>query len=380
MEPYVNQESLNRWRLLLGKQAADPLTRAPGYAEESFCYAEMDDILHYLYDQEYREEQGYRQQGGQGASRLTVPSWLHKIRTLFPKNTVEILERQALERYNMTELLTDSTVLEKLEPNMNLLKNILQFKGYMQGEAIESAKEIVRRVVADLRKQLEADVQASIMGKRNRQQRGYVKSFKHLDLKRTITKNLKNYDKKQQRLMLEQLYFHSAVQQRSKWNMIIAVDESGSMLDSVIYSAVMASIFSKLSALKTHLLIFDTDVVDLSGHLDDPVDLLMSVQLGGGTHIARALRYGSTLLENPSRTIFVLVSDLEEGYAMHDMYRASKDIIDSGCKFFVLTALDFEGHAHYNKTAARVLADMGAHVAAITPNELARWVGDAIRS
>lgn len=379
MESRMKQENMNRWRLLLGKNAADPLTGIEGYEEASFAYGEIDEILHYLYGREYGDERGYRRQGGQEDSSLTVPAWLSKIRTIFPKETVEILEKQALEKYNMTELLTDRTVLEKLEPNMHLLKSILQFKGYMKGEVIQSAKEIVRKVVEEIKRSLESEIQTSIIGTINRQKRGYSKSLKNLDVQRTIVKNLKNYDQKNKRFILDQLYFHSNVQQHNKWNIVILVDESGSMLDSVIYSAVMASIFSKLAALKTHLVIFDTKVVDLSSQLEDPIDLLMSVQLGGGTHIAKALKYGNTLLENPGRTIFILVSDLEEGYSMHEMYRTSQAIIDTGCKFLVLTALDFAGNVHYNKQAARTLSDMGAHVAAITPNELAQWIGKIIR-
>lgn len=380
MEPHLNKENLNRWRLLLGENSKESLNSIDGYKEADFTYSEIDDILGYLYNREYKEEQGYRVKGGQGSSQLTVPTWIRKIRTIFPKKTVEILEKQAIEKYNMTELLTDKKVLEKLEPTMTLLKNILQFKGYMKGEVVKTAKDMVRRVVEELKKTLEFQIKKSVVGKRNYHRRGYIKSIKNLDYKRTIRKNLKNYDKQKKRLFLDEVYFHSNTQQQNKWNIIIAVDESGSMLDSVIYSSVMASIFHQLSSLKTNLIIFDTQVVDLTDQLEDPVDLLMSVQLGGGTHIAKALKYGKTLLENPNKTIFILVSDLEEGYPIHDMYRTSKEIIDTGCRFLVLTALDFEGNGVYNQHAARTLADMGAHVAAITPDELARWIGKIITS
>ncbi|GED66931.1 hypothetical protein BRE01_06330 [Brevibacillus reuszeri] len=379
MEPHLSREALNRWRLLLGSHAEESLQSSEHFSSQDFSYQELDSILDYLYSREYGEDQGYRKEGGRGDSQLTVPTWLGKVRKLFPKKTVEILEKQALDRYGMTELLTDKKVLEKLEPNMTLLKNILQFKGRMKGEVVKSAKEIVRQVVEDLRRKLESEVQTSIVGKRNRHRRGYTKTMRNLDVHKTIRKNLKNYDRKKNRFVIDELYFHSNIQHHNKWNVVIVVDESGSMMDSVIYSAVMASIFYKLAALKTHLVIFDTKVVDLSNRLDDPVDVLMSVQLGGGTHIAQALKYGKSLLENPAKTIFILVSDLEEGYPIKEMYRQSKEIIDSGCKFLVLTALDFNGNATYNKHAARVLADMGANVAAITPNELSQWIGKIIK-
>ena len=376
--PSAASESLNRWRLILGEAANEGLARSDEFDPEHFRYAEVDEILDYLYRREHGEEQGYRKEGGRGPSNLTVPSWLYKVRELFPKPTVEILEKQALDRYGLTELLTDKKLLESLEPNMGLLKNIMQFKGRMKGEALKSAKDIVRRVVEDLRRKLESQARSSIMGKRSRYADSPVRSLRNLDFKRTIAKNLKNYDRENRRLVIERLYFDGNVQARNKWNVIIGVDESGSMMDSVIYSSVMASIFYRLNALRTKLFIFDTEVVDLSDRLEDPVDVLMNVQLGGGTHIAKALRYGETLIENPGKTIYILVSDLEEGYPIQHMYKACKDIVDAGCKLLVLTALDFEGNSVYNKHAAQVLADLGAHVAAITPNELADWIGDIV--
>lgn len=377
-EERSSREVLNRWRLILGQSADHGLSNSPDYSADQFGYMEMDEILSYLYDREYGEEQGYRRGGGQEASRLTVPKWLHRMRTLFPKQTAEVLEKQALDRYGLTELLTDKKLLESLEPNMNLLKNVLQFKGRMKGAVLHSAKEIVRQVVEELRKQLESHVQAGIVGKRSRYTRSPIKSIRNLNMRKTIVSNLKNYDRKRQRFVIDKLYFDGSIQSYNKWDIIIGVDESGSMLDSVIYSSVMASIFYKLNALRTRLFIFDTQIVDLSDRLEDPVDLLMNVQLGGGTHIAQAVRYGETLIENPARTIFILVTDLEEGYTLPPMYRACKDIIDAGAKLLVLTALDFGGEPVYNRQAAQTLANMGAHVAAITPHMLADWIAETI--
>ncbi|KOY16693.1 VWA domain-containing protein [Paenibacillus xylanivorans] len=371
-------ETLNRWRLILGESAEEGLSNTEDYSPDDFKYTEVDEILGYLYNREYGEEQGYRKGGGRGPSELTVPKWLHKVRELFPKPTVEILEKQALDRYGLTELLTDKKLLESLEPNMNLLKNIMQFKGRMKGDVLKSAKEIVRVVVEELRRKLESQTRASIMGKRSRYASSSVRSLRNLNFKQTITKNLKNYDKNNRRFVIERLYFDGNIQSHNKWDIIIGVDESGSMLDSVIYSSVMASIFYRLNALRTKLFIFDTQVVDLSDRLEDPVDVLMNVQLGGGTHITKALRYGETLIENPGKTIYILVSDLEEGYPIQHMYKACKDILDTGCKLLVLTALDFNGDTVYNKHAAQTLSNMGAHVAAITPNELADWIGEII--
>ncbi|WP_100403986.1 VWA domain-containing protein [Bacillus sp. FJAT-42315] len=371
----TNRETLNRWRLVLGKFAEEQLPLEDNQAE----FKEVDDVLDFLYHREYGEDGEVRQrQAGQGSSVLTVPAWITKIRELFPKETVEILEKQALDEYGLVELLTDKETLEKLEPNMQLLKSVLQCKHLLKGEALETAKQIVKQVAEEIQKKLESDVKASLVGKLNRHRRGYVKSIRNLDVKRTIQLNLKNYDQEHKRLVIDQLYFNSRVTTFNKWRVIIAVDESGSMLDSVIHSAIMAGIFAKLPMLKTNLIIFDTEVVDLSHDLDDPVQTLMSIQLGGGTHIAKALRYCRGLIEEPYRTIVVCVTDLMEGYGKHSMYAEAKEILDTGAKLIVLPALDYQAVPVYDKEAAQQLKNMGANVALLTPEGLSKWIATVI--
>ena len=282
----------------------------------------MENVLDYLYSREYGEEQEIRKdrQGGSDGSQLTVPSWLHQVKKLFPKQTVEVLERHALEKYGMTELLTDPEVLQKLE-----------LKHMMKGDVLQMAREIVRKVAEEIARRLEQEVRVSFF--------------------------MKKYN---------------------QWRVIICVDESGSMLDSVIHSAIMAGIFAKLPMLDTKLVIFDTNVVDLSGYVDDPVETLMSVQLGGGTNIAGALSYCEGLIDFPFRAMVVLVTDLYEGGGYQRLYSTCKGIIESGARLVVLTALDMDANPNYDRNAATVLADMGAFVGAMTPEELAGWMGKII--
>lgn len=307
-----HEETLNRWRLILGKQAGQQISFGNGAALENgiSCF-DLEDALEFLYSREYGED--VRREGGTGASRLTAATWITKIRSLFPKKTVEILERHALERYQLTELLTDREVLERLEPNEELLKTILQLKHLMRGDVLDAARRIVRKVAEEIAERLNRDIRRSLLGSIDRNSESPVKSIRNLDMKKTIRRNLKHYDREQKRLMVERVFFSSRTRKYSQWRVVIAVDESGSMLDSVIHSAVMAGIFARLPMLDTRLVIFDTQVVDLSAHLDDPVETLMSIQLGGGTNIAGALQYCETLIENPHRTLVVLVSDLCEG-------------------------------------------------------------------
>lgn len=369
------QEILNRWRLVLGKYAAGQIS----FSEENVRLMDMEEALDYLYDREYGEEQGIRKEGGgSGDSRLTVPHWLAKVKKLFPKQTVEIMEHHALEKYGMTELLTDPEVLRKLEPNKELLKTILGLKHMMKGEVLVLAREIVRKVAEELMRKLEQDMQKAFFGRLNRNSSSPVRSVRNLDMKKTIKRNLQNYDTERQQLVLKQVYFNARMKKYNQWRVIICVDESGSMLDSVIHSAVMAGIFAKLPMLDTKLVIFDTNVVDLSGYVSDPVETLMSIQLGGGTNIAGALSYCERLIDFPYRTMVVLVSDLYEGGGYQNMYQVSKGIIESGAKLVVLTALDMEANPNYDRRAAAVLADMGASVGAMTPEELAEFIGKVV--
>ena len=370
------QEILNRWRLVLGKYAADQIPFEGG----SLKMMEMEEVLDYLYSREYGEEQEVREdrKGGSGASQLTVPHWLTKIKTLFPRNTVEIMERHALEKYQMTELLTDPEVLRRLEPNKELLKTVMQLKHMMKGEVLTLAREVVRKVADELTKKLEQGMKKSFSGRQNRSVSSPVKSIRNIDMSKTIRRNLKNYDTETKQLVLKQVYFSARMKKYNQWRVIICVDESGSMLDSVIHSAVMAGIFARLPMLDTKLVIFDTSVVDLSDYVSDPVETLMSVQLGGGTDIGGAVGYCAQLIQMPHRTMVVLVTDLYEGCGYRRMYQACQGIIESGAKLIVLPSLDHAAVPNYDRNAAAVLADMGASVGAMTPEELSDFIARVI--
>ena len=371
----VAEENLNRWRLILGKNSENQIEFTGEYSS-GIRYGDMEETLDYLYGQEYGEE--IRRDGGRGKSQLNAAKWIEKARKLFPKRTVEVLEKQALEHFNLTELLTDKEVLEKMEPNTDLLKTILQFKHLMRSDVMAEAKRIIRKVVDEITEKLQTDIRKSLLGKLNRNMPSNVKSIKNLDIKKTIARNLKNYDTENERLVLKNVYFSSRVKRFNKWNIIIAVDESGSMLDSVIYSAVMAGIFAKLPMIDTKLVIFDTSVVDLSGYIDDPVEVLMGMQLGGDTDINGALSYCESLCENPHNTIFVTVTDLYEGGSTQNLLRTCADIISGGSKMIFLTALDRDANPAYDKNLGQKLADMGAFVGAMTPEQLGDYIGKMI--
>lgn len=370
---------LNRWRLILGGYSSGQISFSPGASlENGISCMDLEEALDFLYDREQGED--VRRKGGMEQSHLTAATWITRIRELFPKETVEILERHALDTYGMKELLTDKEVLEKLEPNQELLKTILQLKHLMKGEVLDTARRIVKKVAEEISRKLEQELKRSLLGRIDRNASSSVPSIRNLDIRKTIRRNLKNYDTEQKTLMLEKVYFNQRTMKYSTWRVIIAVDESGSMLDSVIHSAVMAGIFAKMPMLETKLVIFDTQVVDLSAHLEDPVATLMSIQLGGGTYIGGALRYCETLMTNPHRTMVVLVSDLCEGGSPQELLGVSRSIIESGAKLVCLTALDMAANPVYDRNMAQKLADLGAYVGAMTPEALGDFMGKVMNS
>lgn len=369
-----DEEVLNRWRLVLGQFAKSQIEFTES---EDIHYMDMEEALEYIYGREYGDSEGM--QGGSGGSNLTIPKWISKIRQLFPKETVEIMEHHALDKYGMNELITDKDVLERLEPNRELLKTILSFKNLMSGDTLDMAKKIVKNVAEKISEELETEVKKSCIGKIDRTRRSNVKSMRNFDIKKTVRANIKNYDAVNRRLVIKDLYFNANTVKYNDWDIIICVDESGSMLDSVIHSAIMAGIFAKMPMLNTKLVIFDTEIVDLSDYVDDAVTTLMSIQLGGGTYIHKALGYAKTLINRPHKTMVVLITDLYEGGGYNNMYAQARDIVESGAKLITLTALDHEATPVYDKKAAAVMADIGANVGAMTPLQLADYVGKIIQ-
>ncbi len=369
--------ALARWRLILGRFAEEGLPAAL-HGDE----ARLDAALDYLYGREYRGR-GMRDgqhQGGLEGSQITLPDWLSEVRELFPRETVEVVERHALERYGLTELVADPRVLERLEPNYTLLRTILTFKGMMRGEVLELARRIVRQVVEDLKRRLADEVRRVMWGKLNRFQHSPLRVAQNVDWRRTIRDNLAHYDREERRLAaVERVQFFARVERHLPWHVVLAIDQSGSMLDSVIHSAVMAGILAGLPALKVSLVVFDTSVVDLSGYVDDPAEVLMSVQLGGGTDIAGAVAYCQTLFENPHRTILVVVSDFFEGGPPARLVAAVRQCREAGVRVLGLAALDPDAAPAYDKQMAERLVAAGAEIAALTPLQLAEWLIKVIR-
>lgn len=371
--------SVARWRLILGHYSEARLQDALDRQG-----TRVDRALDYLYGREY-EGRGVRpdgpraRAGGLGPSWLTVPRWLSEVRKLFPQSAIEIIERDALGRYRMVDVLKDAKALSRVEPDVDLAAQLLAFRGRLKGELLEQARRLIERVVAELRRELENDIRRAFSGRIDRFRRGRLKVAQNLDWRRTVRDNLKHWDAERQRLVIDRLHFFSRVQRHIPWTVILCVDQSASMAGSLVHSAVMASALAGVPAVTVRLVLFDTSVVDVTDRLDEPVELLMSVQLGGGTDIGRALTYCEQQVEDPRRTILAVVSDFEEGGSPRRLLAAVRRLTEAGVRLLGLAALDRDANPWYDRRMAERLVAHGMEVAALTPEKLARWLASVIR-
>lgn len=368
--------TLQRWRLVLGKYADNRLQNLNVQEGAANAYGRMDRALEYLYGREYKGR-GLREgltHGSLGPSQLTLVNWLTEVRELFPIETVEIIEKHALDRYGLTELVTDPQTLEHLEPNQELLRALLTLRSHLKGEVLHIARRIVRQVVEEIRRKLETEVRQALSGRLNRFHHTPMANTKNFDPLGTMRRNLKHYDVERGQLVIEQLLFFERNTRRLPWDIILCIDQSGSMVNSVIHSAVMAGILAGLPAFRVKLVVFDINIIDLSSEVSDPVEMLMRVQLGGGTNIAQAVRYCSQLIENPQRTVLVLVTDFCEGAPPGELVRAVKQLAEARVKLLGLAALDGNATPVYDRQMAEQLASCGMEIAALTPQRLAHWL------
>jgi hypothetical protein len=373
------QDALIRWRLVLGEDAEQGLGCSLGGAD-----AARDAALAYLYNREYGPNRNVRQnrdrRGGQEDSVLSTPDWINAVHQLFPKRTIERIEKDALDRYQIQELVTNPDLLKRAQPSQALLKAVLQTKHLMNQEVLALARDLVRKVVEQLMEKLARPVRSTFLGARDRRRRSHQKVAKNFDARTTVRRNLAWFDPKEKKLYIKTPYFYSRVRRQvDRWQIIIVVDESGSMMNSVIHAAVTASIFWGIRSLKPHLVLFDTNVVDVTADCSDPVETMMKVQLGGGTDIGGALAYAATLVNNPRQTIVVLITDFYEGGPVERLLAVTKGLIESGVTLLGLAALDEVAEPCYDRGLAERMVALGAHVGAMTPGELAEWVAQKIR-
>lgn len=382
----LDRHTLARWRLVLGDSAEQ---HGITCGSDEPC-ADTAPLIDYLFreeggagaDSSKRPGDGRRnsgRKGGKERSRLTVPDWVDRVSELFPNQAREVLERELINRRGLAEILREPKLLEKIEPNLDVVKTLLTHKNLLNADTRILAKKIIERVVNQLKEKMRLQVEQAISGAIRRDRHSPRKVFRNLDLKTTIRRNLHNYSSERRKLLVDKLYFFAAERKKRPWHIIVTVDQSGSMLDSAIFSAVMASIFAELPAIKTSLILFDTQVVDLSDQVGQPVDVLLSINLGGGTDITRALQYSQQLAREPARTIVVLITDFYEGRTETDLIRQVRVMSESGIRMIGLGALGYNARPEFNRQTAKRCRKVGMDILTCTPEKLAECMAQIIR-
>jgi Mg-chelatase subunit ChlD len=361
----ADDEAAKRWRLVLGGDEADgtgvSLTGAA---------LKIDRALQSLYDPNAR--------GSLDASQPRVARWLGDIRDYFPSSVVQVMQRDAFERLNMKSMLTEPEFLESLQPDVHLVADLIAMSGSIPAKTRDTARQVVRRVVDELMKRLAEPMRQAVNGALNRSVRNRRPRHSDIDWPRTIRANLKNYQPSYNTIVPEVRIGYGRRRQSMR-HVVLCIDQSGSMAASVVYSAIFGAVLATMPAVDTSLVVFDTSIVDLTDQLDDPIDLLFSTQLGGGTDINRAVGYCQQLVRSPQDTIFVLISDLFEGGVEQEFMKRAASLVASGVQFITLLALSDEGAPHFNAPLAAELATLGVPAFACTPDQFPELMAAAIQ-
>ncbi|WP_433470074.1 VWA domain-containing protein [Spirillospora sp. CA-128828] len=370
------EDRLRRWRLVLGGERADG-TGVTLAGDD----ARMDGALEKLYGaggDEGRSRPG-RRSAGLGDSAPSVARWLGDIRTYFPSSVVQVMQKDAIERLDLTRLLLEPEMLEAVEPDVHLVGTLLSLNRVMPDKARESARAVVRKVVRDLERRLAQKTRSAVGGALDRSARVLrPRRLADVDWERTIRANLRHYLPEHGTLVPERLIGYGRRRQAVKRDVVLAIDQSGSMAASVVYASVFGAVLASMRSLRTSLVVFDTGVVDLTDQLHDPVEVLFGTQLGGGTDINRAIAYCQGLVARPADTILVLISDLYEGGIRDEMLQRVAALTAAGVQVVVPLALSDEGAPAYDHENAAALAAMGVPAFACTPDAFPGLMAAAI--
>ena len=364
-------DRLRRWRLVLGGEAQDSCGALNGDA------AEMDQALSALYDD--HGGLGDDRRGGRGNSAPRVARWLGDIRKYFPSTVVQVMQKDALERLNLRDMLLQPEMLQGVQPDVHLVANLMALSRVIPAGTKETARRVVRQVVDELMKRLEEPMRAAVTGALDRSQRNRRPRLAEIDWHRTIRANLRHWQPTHRTVIPETLHGFGRKARRPQREVVLCIDQSGSMANSVVYSSIFGAVLASLPAVSTKLVVFDTAVVDMTEQLDDPVDLLFGVQLGGGTDINGAVAYCQSLIREPRNTIFVLISDLYEGGVEPQLLRRAASLVESGVQCVALLALSDEGAPAYDRALAAKLAAVGVPSFACTPDAFPGLMAAAIR-
>jgi hypothetical protein len=355
-----------RWRLALGEPAAELLSEELNDTETA-----MDAALAALYDVADSEDTRSgtsRRTSGLGSSAPQVARWLGDIRTYFPTSVVQVMQRDAIERLDLTAMLLEPELLGAVQPDVHLVSTLVGLNRVMPETTRTTARAVVASVVREIERRIAQQMRSAATGAVNRVARTRRPRRSDIDWAATIGRNLDHYVPEYGTVIPERLVGHSRSARAFAADVIVAIDQSGSMAESVVYAAVFAAVLASLNAIRTSLVAFDTSVADLSDLLADPVDVLFGCQLGGGTDISQAIAYCASLITRPSETVLVLISDLYEGGVAGEFVRRVADLLRDGVSVIVLLALSDSGAPAYDRDHAAALAALGVPAFACTPD------------
>lgn len=359
---------IRRWRLAMGGDDDSGLSESD---------IRMDRALGALYA---GSTGGGRRKGGLGASAPRVARWLGDIREFFPSPVVQVIQRDAFERLDLKAMLLEPEFLATLEADVHLVADLISLRGAMPAKTRDTARMVVAKVVDELMKRLAHETAETIRGAVNRNQRTRRPRPADIDWSRTIGANLRHWQEDYRTIIPETLIGH-ARKSRAKADLdhvIMCVDQSGSMASSVVYASIFSAVMASLPVIETHLVCFDTSIVDLSDQLADPVEVLFGVQLGGGTDINAAIAYCQELVAQPARTNLILISDLFEGGNAREMLARAAELVGSGVNLIVLLALSDDGRPAYDHGHAQAFASLGCPVFACTPDQFPNFMATAL--
>jgi Mg-chelatase subunit ChlD len=373
--PLTDEARLRRWRLVLGGDAESACGKLSGEL------AEMDQALSALYDADGKNGLGRStsRTGGRGGSSPSVARWLGDIRKYFPSSVVQVMQHDALERLNLRDMLLQPEMLESVQPDVHLVASLISLSHVIPASTKDTARMVVRKVVDALLKQLEEPMRSAVTGALDRSQRNRRPRHSEIDWNRTIRANLRHWQPDYRTIVPEQLIGYGRKSRSPQREVVLCIDQSGSMAASVVYSSIFGAVMASLPAVATKLVVFDTAIVDLTEQLDDPVELLFGVQLGGGTDINGAVGYCQSIIREPANTILVLISDLYEGGVEANLLRRAAELVASGVQFITLLALSDEGAPSYDRALAAKLAALGVPSFACTPDAFPGLMAAAIR-
>ena len=373
-------ERLRRWRLILGSEAEkriDSMDDGNALSQEDLM---MDMALDAIYNRDMKFSFG----GGAGrcASSPQISRWLGDVRTLFDKDLVKIIQSDAMERCGLKQLIFEPELLNNIEPDMQMASMILTLKDQIPKQSKENAREFIRKIVEQINALLESDLKRAVTASINRKLHSPIPSASALDFQTTIRKGIKDYNVKLKKIIPQKYYFfeRSATTAANKYTVVLDIDQSGSMGESVIYSSIMSCILASMSAIKTKVVAFDTNIVDLSEKCEDPIDLLFGFTLGGGTDIEKSIKYCSKYIENPKKTIFFLISDLEEGGNRAGLLRRLTQMKEDGVIVICLLAISDDGKPFYDANMAGKIAAQGIPCFAAAPQMLPRLLEKAMKN